>query len=61
MTIQIFLTLWLLLQMYVGTKRNVEYMRLKQRSENKVIIMAIGTVLRFVGIFACLYFGGWYN
>lgn len=61
MTVQIFLTAWLIVQMVFGTLRAVEFARLKKLDENKVIGNAIGTVFKFVGIFACLYFGGFYN
>lgn len=61
MNVQIFLTVWLLIQLVTGTVRAVRYTRLKGKSENDVIAAAMGHVIKITGMFLCLYIGGFYS
>jgi hypothetical protein len=58
---QIFLTAWLLVQLITSTVRAVRYCRLLGKNENDVIAGAIGNTVRIVGIFLCLWAGGFYT
>lgn len=58
---QLFLSVWLFVQMVVGTVRSVRYARLRNEKENIVIASAVGSVIKIMGMYACLYFGGFYS
>ena len=61
MTVQIFLTVWLIIQVMFGVINAIDLARLKGLDENRVIASAIGTIIKFIGIIFCLYIGGFYN
>jgi uncharacterized membrane protein len=61
MDAQAILTVWLLIQLPVGLCRNVRLCKLENKTERQLMGGQIGTTFRFVGMFACLYFGGFYN
>lgn len=61
MTAQAILTIWLLMQLPAGMYRNVKYSNLKGETEMQLIGGQIGVAFKFAGMFACLYFGGFYD
>lgn len=58
---QIILTVWLVVQMVVGVCSQPKLNKLKNETEYQLIGSIAGVILRFVGIFICLYMGGFYT
>jgi len=73
MDAQTILTVWLLVQWPIGIYRNIKLAGLEGKPDCQKIgeqilyesvyqsAAVIGTNIKFVGMFACLYFGGFYN
>jgi hypothetical protein len=61
MTVQVFLTVWLVLQIICRCCRQPELNRLREQTEKQLVAAIGGNVLWGIGMFACLYYGGFYN
>jgi len=61
MTWQIFLSAWLFLQCVVGAASIPGRYRELGKTDMQAAGAVAGTILKFTGIFACLYFGGYYS
>lgn len=61
MNYQILLTVWLVLQMVVGVCSQPKLNKLKGETDLQLKGAIAGVTLKFVGIFLCLYMGGFYS
>ena len=60
MSWQVFLTLWLCVQMIGNLCSQVSLNKLRKENELHLMASIVGVVMKFLGIFACLYFGEFY-
>ena len=58
---QIFLTVWLVVQLVVGVCSQPKLNKLKNQTEGLLKGSIGGVALKFVGMFLCLYMGGFYG
>lgn len=58
---QVFLTVWLLIQMVASTASQPKVSRLKGHNDGQLVSSIAGNIMKFIGIFTCLYFGGFYS
>ncbi len=57
---QVFLTVWLIIQMVVGVCSQPKLNKLKNETDMQLKGSIAGVTMKFVGIFICLYMGGFY-
>ena len=61
MNYQLILTIWLILQMVVSLSSQPKLNKLKSETPAQLNGSIAGTALKFVGMFLCLYLGGFYS
>ena len=55
------LTIWLLIQLFMQLYRNVKMCRLENKNDSVMLGGQFGIISKFIGMFACLYYGGFYG
>ena len=58
---QIFLTCWMLVQLIGSTIKAVSDNERDNKTKHQLMGALAGTIVKFIGMFACLYFGGFYS
>ena len=61
MSWQIFLTVWIIVQLVAEVVSKPSISELRGHSMNHLIGSMLGTFARFIGMLFCLYMGGFYS
>ncbi len=60
MTWQVFLTGWLVVQLIVGCAAQPKVAKVLGKTDAQLMGAIAGTAIKIIGIFICLWFGGFY-
>ena len=61
MNYQIILTVYLIIQLVAGLGMQPKLSRLRKHTDGMLVGALIGTTLKYITIFVCLYMGGFYG
>lgn len=61
MSYQTFLTVWLIIQMVVSICRQPKVCKLEGKNDYQLIGALAGATMKYLGMFFCLYMGGFYE